>query len=315
MPEAETLQPYMVTARRNLTSSIVEFTLVPEDEGEIPAFEPGAHITVETPSGAMRRYSLVNDGSDPESLLIAVKREAGSRGGSVSMHDDAQVGHVLKISPPENSFALVPAKNYLLVAGGIGVTPILGMARHMKAAGQAFTFIYCTRTAEDAAYLDEVRALGPKVIVHHDNGDFDKLYDFWDHFETPDTGHVYCCGPAPLMEEIKAVSGHWSEGRVHFEDFKGVDVVRADDTAFHVTLEDTGQTIEIPADRSILEALRDAGIHTASSCESGTCGTCRCRLISGEADHRDMVLMDEEKDRQIMICVSRAKAGDLVIAL
>jgi phthalate 4,5-dioxygenase reductase component len=315
MTEAVASQPYKVTARKNLTSSIVEFTLVPEGGGEVPEFEPGAHITVETPSGAMRRYSLVNDGNNPENLIIAVKREVGSRGGSVSMHDDAQVGHVLKISQPENSFPLVPAQKYLLIAGGIGVTPILGMARHLKAAGKTFDFIYCTRTAEDAAYLDEVRALGPKVIVHHDNGELEKLYDFWDQFETPDAGHVYCCGPAPLMEEIKAVSGHWSEGRVHFEDFKGVDVVRADDTAFHVTLENTGQTIEIPADRSILEALREAGIHTTSSCESGTCGTCRCRLVSGQADHRDMVLMDEEKDSQIMICVSRAKAGDLVIAL
>lgn len=231
------------------------------------------------------------------------------------MHDEAKVGRILNISPPENSFALVPAQKYLLVAGGIGVTPILAMARHLKSEGKNFELIYCTRTEADTAYLDDVRGIGPKVTVHHDNGELAKLYDFWDHFETPDTGHVYCCGPAPLMEEIKAVSGHWTEGRVHFEDFKGVEVVRADDTAFHVTLEESGRTIEIPADRSILEALREAGISTVSSCESGTCGTCRCRLISGEADHRDMVLMDEEKDTQIMICVSRAKAGDLVIAL
>lgn len=315
MPEAVATLPFKVAARRDLTSLIVEFTLVPEEGGDIPAFEPGSHITVETPSGAMRRYSLVNDGSYPESLVIAVKREPGSRGGSVSMHDEAKVGHILNISPPENSFALVPAQKYLLVAGGIGVTPILAMARHLKSEGKSFQLIYCTRTEEDTAYLDEVRALGPKVIVHHDNGELAKLYDFWDHFETPDTGHVYCCGPAPLMEEVKAVSGHWTEGRVHFEDFKGVEVVRADDTAFHVTLEGSGQTFEIPADKSILEALREAGINTVSSCESGTCGTCRCRLISGEADHRDMVLLDEEKSTQIMICVSRAKDGDLVIAL
>jgi len=315
MTEAAITYPFKVIARSDLTPSIVEFTLAPQEGVETESFQPGSHITVETPSGAMRRYSLVNDGDFPENLVIAVKREPQSRGGSQSMHEGAQPGRILNIGAPENSFALVPAQKYLLIAGGIGITPILAMARHLKAEGKAFELIYCTRTAEDTAYLEEVRALGPKVTVHHDNGDLSRLYDFWDHFETPDAGHVYCCGPAPLMEEIKSVSGHWTEGRVHFEDFKGVDVVRADDTAFQVTLEATGQTIAVPADRSILEALRDAGIQTTSSCESGTCGTCRCRLIAGQADHRDMVLMDEEKASQIMICVSRAKTGDLTIAL
>jgi phthalate 4,5-dioxygenase reductase subunit len=117
------------------------------------------------------------------------------------------------------------------------------------------------------------------------------------------------------MEEIKAISGHWPEGRVHFEDFKAVEAVREDDKAFEVTLLNTGETIQVPADRSVLEALRDSGIKTVSSCESGTCGTCRCKLIEGDVDHRDMVLMDEEKDSQIMICVSRAREGNLVIEL
>jgi phthalate 4,5-dioxygenase reductase subunit len=315
MTEDIKMYPFKVIARCDLTPSIVELTLARKDDSNIESFAPGSHITVQTPAGAMRRYSLVNDGSFPDCLVIAVKREPQSRGGSRSMHDDAHVGQVLKISAPENSFALVPAPKYLLIACGIGITPILSMARHLKAEGKLFELIYCTRAEQDTAYLDEVRALGPKIAVHHDDGDLVKLYDFWDHFKTPDAGHVYCCGPAPLIEEIKAVSGHWTEGRVHFEDFKGVDVVRANDTAFQVTLESSGQTIEIPADRSILEALRNAGIHISSSCESGTCGTCRCRLIDGQPDHRDMVLMDEEKDSQIMICVSRSKTGDLTIAL
>ena len=117
------------------------------------------------------------------------------------------------------------------------------------------------------------------------------------------------------MEEIKAVSGHWPEGRVHFEDFKPIDVVRDDDVAFEVELAKSGGTITVPEDRSILEALRDAGHATVSSCESGTCGTCKTRLISGEVDHRDMVLMDHEKDDTIMICVSRAASGKLVLDL
>lgn len=303
-----------VTRRKTLTKDIAEFTLAREDGGTLPPFAPGAHITVETPSGAMRRYSLVNDGDAPTTYVIAVKKEPASRGGSASMHESVTEGTTLNVDAPENEFELVDAPKYLLIAGGIGITPILSMARKLGADGKPFTLIYCTRSAEETAYLDEVAAL-PGCTIHHDNGDIDAFYDFWDHFETPGKEHVYCCGPAPLMEEIKALSGHWSEGRVHFEDFAGVDAVRADDTPFMVKLAGSGRQIEVPANLSILEALRAAGEKTVSSCESGTCGTCKCRLIEGEADHRDLVLMDEEKDDYIMICVSRAKAGDLVVEL
>lgn len=303
-----------VTGRRQLTLDIAEFTLARPKGGQLPGFAPGAHITIETPGGAMRRYSLVNDGTAPDTYVIAVKREAQSRGGSEAMHTQAQPGTQLVVDPPENDFSLVPASKYLLIAGGIGITPILSMARALAAQGTPFKLIYCTRSPDETAYLDEVAAI-PGATVHHDQGDIDNFYDFWDHFETPGTEHVYCCGPAPLMEEIKALSGHWAEGRVHFEDFAGVEAVRADDTAFSVKLASSGREILVPADRTILEALRDAGEKTVSSCESGTCGTCKCRLISGEADHRDLVLMDEEKSDYIMICVSRAKSGDLVVDL
>lgn len=303
-----------VTKRTSPATDIAEFTLALPDGGALPPFTPGAHITVQTPGGAMRRYSLLNDGDAPTSYVIAVKREADSRGGSASMHDALEEGSTLQVDPPENDFELVDASRYLLIAGGIGITPILSMARKLSTDGKPFKLIYCTRSEAETAYRDEVKAM-PGATVHHDNGDIDAFYDFWDHFETPGSEHVYCCGPAPLMEEIKAISGHWTEGRVHFEDFAGVDVVREDDIAFTVTLADSGRKIEVPADRSILEALREVGEHTVSSCESGTCGTCKCRLVEGEADHRDLVLMDEEKDDYIMICVSRAKSGDLVVDL
>ena len=315
MSLAVPMRPFHVAARRALTETIAEFTLTPADGGEIATFTAGSHVTVETPSGAMRRYSLVNEGEVPDSLVIAVKREPQSRGGSASMHGEAQPGTILNVSAPQNNFALQSAPRYLLIAGGIGITPILAMGQHLRAIGKPFDLIYCTRSVADTAYLDAVRALGHRVTIHHDNGDPHQLYDFWDHFETPSSAQVYCCGPAPLMEEIKAVSGHWPEGRVHFEDFKGIDAVRPSDQPFRVSLHGTGQVVDVAASKSILEALRDAGIRVASSCESGTCGTCRCRLISGRADHRDMVLMEEEKDSQIMICVSRAQSGDLTSAL
>ena len=314
MKLAEDRMQLKVVARREITTEICEFTLQREDGGALPPFAPGAHITVQTPGGAMRRYSLINDGEAPAEYVIAVKREPESRGGSASMHDDVQVGTVLEVESPENEFELVSAPKYLLIAGGIGITPILSMARKLSEEGKSFKLIYCTRSPKETAYLKECRSF-PGAVVHHDNGDLDNFYDFWDHFEEPGSEHVYCCGPAPLMEEIKAISGHWPEGRVHFEDFSPVDAVRQDDVAFKVSIKSTGRTIDVPADRTILEALRDAGEQTVSSCESGTCGTCKCKLIEGDVDHRDLVLMDEEKSDFIMICVSRAKSGDLVVDL
>lgn len=303
-----------VSSRRELTPSIVEFVLKPEEGGSLPEYGPGAHITVETPSGAMRRYSLV--GGEANTYTIAVKREPESRGGSQSMHDEVAEGNKLRVAPPENEFSLGPAPDYLLIAGGIGVTPIYAMAKRLKEQDKPFRIIYVSRSPQDAAYLAEMReAFGDRMIVHHDEGDLERIYDFWDHFETPQPTHVYCCGPKPLMEEIKAISGHWPEGRVHFEDFKPVDIVRPDDVAFDVELAKSGKTVHVPADRSILEAVRDADVRTVSSCESGTCGSCKTRLLAGDVDHRDMVLMDEEKDNTIMICVSRAKSGNLVVDL
>ena len=233
------------------------------------------------------------------------------------MHDQAGVGAALTISEPVNDFPLATGADHLLIAGGIGITPILAMARQLLAEGRRFRLIYCTRSAEETAYLPELRAeLGERLNVHHDHGDPARFFDFWDEFEQARRDcFVYCCGPQPLMEEIKALSGHWPEGRVRFEDFHPVEVVRADDVAFDVTIASSGRTVRVPADRSVLEALREAGMRTVSSCESGTCGSCRSRLVSGLVDHRDMVLTPEDRERYIMICVSRAREGDLVIDL
>lgn len=315
MSEPLNLREFMVLSRQTLAEDIEEFTLVAVDGEPVAPFTAGAHITLRTPSGAMRRYSLVNDGTDPEAYVLAIKCEAESRGGSQSMHEDAVPGTVLDVAPPENDFPLVAASRYILIAGGIGITPIQAMARQLSEQGKPFELIYCTRTAAQTAYLDDIRALSGKITIHHDEGQPDGFFDFWNLLGTPTNARVYCCGPAPLMDEVKAQTGHWPEGRVHFEDFKPVDVVRKDDRAFQVTLARSGRMIDVAADRTILEALRDAGEHTVSSCESGTCGTCRSGLVSGQADHRDMVLRDDERDQFIMICVSRAAEGDLVLNL
>ncbi|MXW91689.1 MAG: oxidoreductase [Rhodospirillaceae bacterium] len=316
MAEPTALTRLTVAGKRRLTPDIWEFTLEPADRAALQPFEPGAHIGIETPSGAMRQYSLVNDGRAPERYVIALKREPDSRGGSRSMVEDAAVGGTLRADAPANSFALAEAPGYLLIAGGIGIAPILAMANRLDAERRPFRLIYCTRSAGESAYLDEMQdRFGSRLIVHHDGGEPDAFYDFWDAFAEPADIRVYCCGPKALMEEVRAVSGHWPEGRVQFEDFKPVEAVRPDDRPFEVVLRRSGRTVAVPADLPILEALRGAGIRVPSSCESGVCGTCKTRLLAGEADHRDKVLMPEERADFIMLCVSRAQGGVLTLDL
>lgn len=300
-----------VTARRPLTSEIEEFTLSPIEGEELPTAGPGDHVTIETPSGANRRYSLVHPGKSPKSYVVSIKREPESRGGSESMHKLATVGTTLQVDEPENEFLLGSDHPVLLIAGGIGITPIYSMAQQLAEEKRDFRVVYCTRELSKTAYADEMRELcGERLTLDHSND-----FDFWDLLEKPTSEHIYCCGPSPLMEEIKAVSGHWSEGRVHFEDFKPVDVVRDNDKPFTVVLAKTGTEIEVPRDLTILEALRDKGHKVSSSCESGTCGTCKCSYLEGEVEHRDQALMDDEKGEKIMICVSRAIGDRLVLDL
>ncbi|MGE3993862.1 PDR/VanB family oxidoreductase [Pseudorhodoplanes sp.] len=294
----------------------MEFTLEPASAAYLAPYTPGAHVTVQTPSGAMRRYSLVGSGEATNRYVIAVKKETSSRGGSQSMHANALEGYEIPVLQPENSFPLKPASKYLLIAGGIGVTPIYSMALRLAQDGRDFQIIYCTRNPVETAYRDEMReAFGDRLVLHHDDGDSQNAYDFWPHLEKPQNMGIYCCGPKLLMNDIRAMSDHWPDGRINFEDFKPFEVTLSDDRPFEVELAKSGKTVLVPADRSILEALRENGVPTASSCESGTCGTCKTGLISGEVEHRDLVLMEEEQDRHIMICVSRARGSRLVLDL
>jgi phthalate 4,5-dioxygenase reductase subunit len=204
------------------------------------------------------------------------------------------------------------------VAGGIGITPILSMMRHLKAQGNhQFKLIYCTRDAANTAFLEELNSaeFSAHVRLHHDHGDINNALDFWPVFETPSNAHVYCCGPRGLMDAVADMSGHWPSGSVHFESF-GVDASAFPaNTAFSVHLQRSGVSVPVSADQSILQALREAGHRVISSCESGTCGSCRTGLLSGQAEHRDMVLTDDEKSSSIMVCVSRATSAELVLDL
>ncbi len=310
----------LVVARKvPLAEGIMGFELRRHDGGELPAFTPGAHVTVRTPNGLERKYSLANDPDERDYYLLGVKREPNGRGGSASMVDEVAEGQGIEVSAPRNDFPLKPnAAGYILIAGGIGITPIMSMARHLLNTGVGnFRVYYCTRDAASTAFLEDFR--GPdfrsKATIHHDGGDPAKAFDFWPVLERPKGQHIYCCGPRGLMDAVRDMTGHWPTSAVHFEAFSEADANRPDDTAFTVKLRPSGETIEVPAGVTILDALRAAGHQLASSCESGTCGTCRTDLVAGEADHRDLALTEDERQRYIMICVSRAKSPELVLDL
>jgi phthalate 4,5-dioxygenase reductase subunit len=315
----DTQMPLRVAAVEDVAQGIRSFELVQPDGTELPAFTPGSHVKVQTPNGLVRKYSLCGDPADRQRYLIAVKREEPGRGGSASMHDQLKVGDVLPTSVPENAFPLVDkAKAYLFIAGGIGITPILSMIRSFGELPPApWKLIYLGRDRSTMAFLDVLAQPEWKsqVRVHQDGGDPAKALDLWPMLEKPNSAHVYCCGPRGLMEGVRDMTGHWSPANVHFESFNEGGGVKVDDKPFTVQLARTGLECEVPVGRSILEVLREHGVKVASSCESGTCGTCKTRMLEGEADHRDMVLMPEEQDSSIMVCVSRARGERLVLDL
>lgn len=316
---ADTQMPLRVAAIEDVAHDIRSFELVQADGSELPGFTAGSHVKVQTPNGMVRKYSLCNDPAERHRYVIAVKREEAGRGGSLSLHQDVHVGDTLPTSVPDNAFPLEQsARAYLFIAGGIGITPILSMIRSLgEPPVVPWKLIYLGRHPETTAFREELSspALRRRVVIHHDGGDPDAGYDLWQALEKPNSAHLYCCGPRRLMDSVRDMSGHWSVKNVHFESFAEGGGVKVDDKPFAVRLERSGREFEVPVGRSILEVMREHGCNAPSSCESGTCGSCRSTLLDGEADHRDMVLLPDELASQIMICVSRAKSDKLVIDL
>jgi phthalate 4,5-dioxygenase reductase subunit len=303
-----------------LADGIHGFELVRTDGGELPEFTPGAHVEVRVPNGMARKYSLCNDPAERERYVIAVKREVNGRGASASLVDGVRAGDLLPTGlPPRNDFPLAPrAQQHLFIAGGIGITPIMSMVRHLTTTGEArFKLYYLNRSPEVTAFRDALGApeLRGKVVLHYDGGDPDRAFDLWPVLERPLPGvHVYCCGPTPLLQAVRDMTGHWSPTCIHFESFLEAAASHTSaDHPFRVRLARSGEVIEVGSNETILEALRAHGHDVPSSCESGTCGTCRTGLVSGEVDHRDFVLTDDEQATNIMVCISRARSPEIVI--
>lgn len=311
-------------ARKHVEAvDICTFELVAVDGSPLPAFSAGSHVDVQLPGGLTRPYSLCNDSLESHRYLIGVLRDPASRGGSRAMHDEVVEGLVLQISPPKNHFPIAhDARRHLLLAGGIGVTPILCMAERLANAGADFEMHYCTRSPERTAFRQRIAASGfaPRVHFHFDDGDAAQKLDIAALLAAPASGvHLYVCGPKGFMDAVltTARAKGWPEPQLHCEFFAGAVNPSDADASFEVQLASSGKIVVVPGNRTVVQALLDAGVDVPVSCEQGVCGTCLTRVIDGVPDHKDMYLTPEEQaaNDQFTPCCSRARTPRLVIDL
>ena len=307
-----------VKEMRYESPTVLSVELAPLDDRErFPAFDPGAHIEIELGEDLRRSYSLL-DAADTNRYRIAVHRDPNSRGGSVFIHCQLRVGDVVPISRPRNNFPLDESAGCsVLIAGGIGVTPILCMARRLAALGASFQLHYASRDRAGAAFLAEIAALEQASIRLH----FDYEAGGWLDIaaivrSAPSGAHFYCCGPAPMLEAFKRATAGLPPGAVHFEYFSPVEEA-AREGGFEIVLARQGRTLLAPAGKTILEVLLSEKINVPFSCSDGVCGTCETRVLEGVPDHRDSFLTEEEKasNATIMLCCSGAKTSKLVLDL
>ncbi len=303
---------------------ISTFELVNAEEGRpLPAFSAGSHVDVHLPGGLTRQYSLCNDPGEGHRYLVGVLRDPASRGGSQAMHELVKEGDTLHISPPKNHFPLAhEAAHSVLVAGGIGVTPILCMAERLAITGASFEMHYCTRSPGRTAFRERIGAssFADRVRFHFDDGDeAQKLaLDTLLAPVRPGT-HLYVCGPKGFMDRVlgAARAAGWPAGQLHYE-FFGAEVAKSDaDESFEVRLASSGRVVAVPREQTVVQALAAVGVEIATSCEQGVCGTCLTRVLEGEPDHKDMYLTPEEQaaNDQFTPCCSRSKSPLLVLDL
>lgn len=288
--------------------------------GQLPPFEPGSHLDVHLPNGIVRQYSLTNDWRERDRYVIGVGRAADSRGGSSHIHSNIRAGAQLKISAPRNNFPLAgDAASYLFIAGGIGVTPIMAMVRWCVAKRKPWRLIYAARSRQRAAFYEELCELGEGRTDFHFDDERGQVLDAARAISSRTEGeHIYCCGPGVLMNAVKDLTADFPGGMVHFEWFTAPESDEPKESnSFTVRLERSGTEFEVPEQKSILEVLEEHGFEIPFSCREGLCGTCVTNVCSGEPDHRDYVLSDEERasGKMMTICCSRSKSPFLTLDL
>lgn len=312
-----------VSAVTDEAQGIRSFELVDANGGTLPAFSAGAHIDVTPPGGPVRQYSLCNNPSERHRYLIAVQREPSSRGGSTSMHERVKTGDLLSISAPRNHFPLAPAGGRsLLLAAGIGVTPVLSMAEHLHAVGAEFQMHYCARSRQRTAFFHRISTApyATKVRFHFDDGEPAQRFDVATQLPGPQPGtHLYVCGPSGFMDAVlgAARARDWPESHLHREYFGASVQPCGPNGGFEVVAARQGAIVTVPPDKTVLQALAEAGIEVPFSCEQGVCGTCVTRVIEGIPEHRDMYLTPDEQaaNDRFTPCCSRSVSGRLVLDL
>jgi ferredoxin-NADP reductase len=295
------------------------YELVDPRGRDLPRFDAGAHIDLRT-GGFLRQYSLCNDPAERRRYCIAVLRENESRGGSRHLHETVRVGELVEVSLPRNNFPLDPAaKRHLLIAGGIGIAPMMSMIAELQRRHAEFEVHYCARSLERTAFRSRLAPLAAegRLFFHHDGGDPARGLDLVALLRNyrPET-HLYYCGPAPLMAAATLAACQWPSGAVHSESFIATpQAVIGEDRPFRVRLAKTGGEYEIPVGKTIVDVLRGDGVAVRTSCELGYCGACLTPYLAGEPDHRDQVLEENGRKRYMLICCSRSKTPLLELDL
>jgi tetrachlorobenzoquinone reductase len=302
------------------TESINSYELVLPAGGDLAPFTAGSHIDLHLKNGMIRSYSLVNDQSEWHRYVIAVNKDASGRGGSAFVHDTFKAGDIVTASAPRNNFALREDAEYsLLIAGGIGITPLMSMIRRLQALGRPWKLSYAARARRAAAFLGEFDTIRPNTPLdfHFDDEHGGRPLDLAGIVGgAPAHAHLYCCGPLPMLDAFEKATAGRPAGHVHVEYFQAKEAP-AVDGGFEIRLARSKRTIAVEPGKTILDAVLDAGIMANYSCSEGVCGTCETRVIEGIPDHRDLFLSPEEKaaNKTIMICCSGSKSGTLVLDL
>ena len=310
-----------VTRIRDEAERVRSFELRSVGGEQLASFSPGSHLVVQVqPNGSneQRRYSILSDAADRTRYEIAVLREEHGRGGSRFMHTVIDEGDLLEVSEPRNDFLPEPrASHSILIAGGIGITPLLAMLRNLVSDGASFEMHYAARSRETMAYGEEVQRLaGDRATLYFGGRGGDNAVDLAAMLSAPVEGaHVYVCGPAGLIRAVQdiALEQGWPRDQIHFESFGGS--ARIDDRPIQLKLARSQMSLEVSASESILDAMLEAGVWAQYDCKRGECGMCATPVLEGEPDHRDVFLKGADRERLMCTCVSRARSDRLVLDL
>jgi vanillate O-demethylase ferredoxin subunit len=302
-----------------LADAINGYELVDPRGRDLPRFEGGAHVELRI-GGYLRQYSLSNDPAERRRYCIAVLRETHSRGGSSHLHERARAGDIVEVSLPHNNFPLDwTAERHLLIAGGIGIAPIMAMVSELRRRRAQFELHYCTRSPERTAFRKELARLleGRTFRLHHDGGDISRGLDIAAVVQDVRAGtHLYYCGPAPLMAAVAQASRDWPPRAVHSEYFTAASPpILKDDHPFRVRLARSGGEYEIPVGETIVDVLRRHNVAVRTSCEFGYCGACLTPYLDGVPEHRDQMLEENARERYVLICCARSKTPVLELDL